>query len=62
MAKTSAKITVKLIKGLPGTTKGVQANVRGLGLRKIGQTSTLENTPSVRGMIKKIIYMLEIKE
>ena len=62
MAKTSSKITVKLIKGLPGTTKGVQANVRGLGLRKIGQTSELENTPSVRGMIKKIIYMLEVKE
>jgi large subunit ribosomal protein L30 len=62
MAKTSAKITVKLVKGLPGTTKVVQANVRGLGLRKIGQTAELENTPSVRGMIKKIIYMLEIKE
>jgi large subunit ribosomal protein L30 len=62
MAKTSSKITVKLVKGLPGTTKGVQANVRGLGLRKVGQTSELENTPSVRGMIKKIIHMLEIKE
>ena len=62
MAKTSAKIKVKLVKGPPSTTKGVQANVRGLGLRKIGQTVELENTPSVRGMIKKVIYMLEIKE
>lgn len=62
MAKTSSKITVKLVKGLPGTTKVVQANVRGLGLRKVGQSSELENTPSVRGMIKKIIHMLEIKE
>ena len=62
MAKTSAKITVKLVKGLPSTTKVVQANVRGLGLRRIGQTVELENTPSVRGMIKKVIYMLEIKE
>ncbi len=62
MAKTSSKIKVKLVKGLPGTTKGVQANVRGLGLRKVGQTSELENTPSVRGMIKKIIHMLEVQE
>lgn len=62
MAKTSAKIKVKLVKGLPGTTKIVQANIRGLGLRKIGQTSELENTPSVRGMIKKVIYMLEVQE
>ena len=62
MAKTTSKIKVKLVKGLPGTTKGVQANVRGLGLRKIGQTSELENTPSVRGMIKKIMHMLEVQE
>ncbi len=62
MAKTSAKIKVKLVKGLPGTTKGVQANVRGLGLRKVGQVSELENTPSVRGMIKKIIHMLQVVE
>lgn len=62
MAKLSEKIKVKLVKGLPGTTKTVQANVRGLGLRKVGQVSELENTPSVRGMIKKIIHMLEVKE
>ncbi len=62
MAKTSSTIKVKLVKGLPGTTKGVQANVRGLGLRKVGQVSELENTPSVRGMIKKIIHMLKIVE
>lgn len=62
MAKMTSKIKVKLVKGLPGTTKTVQANVRGLGLRKIGQTSELENTPSVRGMIKKIMHMLEVQE
>jgi large subunit ribosomal protein L30 len=62
MSKVAAKIKVKLVKGLPGTTKVVQANVRGLGLRKIGQISELENTPSVRGMIKKIIHMLQVVE
>lgn len=62
MAKASSKITVKLIKSMNGTTEKVKSNVRGLGLRKIGQTSVLENTPSVRGMIKKIIQMLEVQE
>lgn len=62
MAKAASTIKVTLIKGLPGTTKGVQATVKGLGLRKIGQTSELENTPSVRGMIKKIIHMLKVQE
>ena len=62
MAKASSKITVKLVKSMNGTTEKVRSNVRGLGLRKIGQTSELENTPSVRGMIKKIIHMLEVQE
>lgn len=62
MSKTAGTIKVKLVKGLPSTTKQVQATVRGLGLRKVGQTSELENTPSVRGMIKKIIHMLEVQE
>lgn len=62
MTKITPKIKVKLSKGLPGTNKKVQASVRGLGLRKVGQISELENTPSVRGMIKKIIHMLEIEE
>ena len=62
MAKTASKIKVKLVKGMAGTTEKVKSNVRGLGLRKIGQISELENTPSVRGMIKKIIHMLEVQE
>jgi large subunit ribosomal protein L30 len=62
MSKILNKITVKLIRSTNGTNEKVKSNVRGLGLRKIGQTSELENTPSVRGMIKKIIHMLEVKE
>ena len=62
MSKATSKITVKLVKSMNGTTEKVKANVRGLGLRKIGQSSELENTPSVRGMVKKIIHMLEVQE
>jgi large subunit ribosomal protein L30 len=62
MVKSSTKITVKLVRSMNGTTDKVKSNIRGLGLRKIGQSAELENTPSVRGMIKKIIHMLEIQE
>ena len=55
-------ITVKLKRSTNGCTQKQIANVRGLGLRKIGGTRTLENTPSVRGMIKKIIHMVDIVE
>ena len=62
MTKVHTKIRVKLVKSVNGTTENVKSNVRGLGLRKIGQMSELENSPSVRGMIKKIIHMLEVQE
>lgn len=55
-------ITIKLKRSPISCTEKQKANVRGLGLRKVGSTKTLENTPSVRGMIKKIIHMVEILE
>jgi len=58
----SKTITVKLIKSFHGTVPGMRATIKGLGLNKIGATRTLENTPCVRGMIKKVIHLLEIKE
>ncbi len=60
MAKNKT-ITVKLIKSTAGSTQDVKATVTGLGLRRPGSERTLENTPAVRGMIKKVIQMLEIK-
>ena len=58
----SNTITVKLTKSMIGKTEKQKAFVRGLGLKRIGSERVLENTPSVRGMIKKVIQFLEIKE
>jgi len=59
----SAKtISVKLKKSTITCTEKQKACVRGLGLRKTGTSNTLENTPAVRGMIKKVIHLLEINE
>lgn len=55
-------ITVKLKKSVISCTEKQKANVRGLGLRKTGTMKTLENTPAVRGMIKKVIHLLDIVE
>jgi large subunit ribosomal protein L30 len=55
-------ITVRLKKSTIGCTEKQKANVRGLGLRKTGTSRTLENTPAVRGMIKKVIHLLDFKE
>lgn len=57
-----SKITVKLVRSTIKCTIDQKQTVVGLGLRKIGSSSELENTPCVRGMIKKVIHLLEIKE
>jgi large subunit ribosomal protein L30 len=38
------------------------ATVMGLGLRKIGDERVLENTPAVRGMVKKVLHLIQVEE
>ena len=53
-------VEVKLVKGLIGTRESHRATVRGLGLRGINSVSELEDTPSVRGMINKVSYLVKV--
>ena len=38
------------------------ATLMGLGLRKIGHSRKLENTPAVRGMVKKVLHLVSVEE
>jgi large subunit ribosomal protein L30 len=60
----AAKKTLKVRQtGSPIRRKPDQrATLIGLGLNKVGRVRELEDTPSVRGMIKKISHMVEIVE
>ncbi len=58
-AKSGKKVRVTLVRGLIGTRESHRATVRGLGLRRINHTVELEDTPSVRGMINKVSYLLK---
>ena len=51
-------LTVKLVKSVAGTHQSHRDTVRGLGLRKLNSTRTLEDTPAVRGMINKVDYLV----
>ncbi len=53
------KIKVTLVKSVIGTKQDHRATVRGLGLRKLNSSAMLEDTPAVRGMIRKIAYMVK---
>jgi len=62
-AQSTAKkktITVRMKRSKIGCIPKQRATINGLGLRRIGDERTLENTPSVRGMIKSVIHLLEI--
>ena len=56
----SLKVTLK--KSVIGSTTKQRATVSGLGLRKINQTRHLQNTPAIRGMIKKVLHLVEVEE
>ena len=55
-------LRVRLVKSYNGRLKNHKACVRGLGLRRIGHTVEVEDTPSVRGMIAKVSYMVEVMQ
>ena len=53
MSKSMIKVTQ--IRSIHGRLKKHQACVAGLGLRRIGHTVEVEDTPSVRGMINNCL-------
>jgi large subunit ribosomal protein L30 len=55
------KINVTLFRSPISTLPNHKLCVKGLGLRRIGQTVEVEDTPSVRGMINKVNYMVRVE-
>jgi large subunit ribosomal protein L30 len=51
-------LTVKLVRSPIGTKTAHRATVRGLGLRRVGGSRVLEDTPAVRGMIDRVSYLV----
>lgn len=63
MARKAVKrISVTLVRSPAGALPRHRECVRGLGLKKMHQTVVLDDTPSVRGMVKKIEYMVQVAE
>jgi large subunit ribosomal protein L30 len=54
-------LKVKLVKSMYGRGKRHMACVKGLGLRRMHHTVEVEDTPSVRGMINSVSYLLKVE-
>lgn len=62
MLNASTKIKVTQTKSTNGRLDRHKACVAGLGLRRIGHTVEVPDTPAVRGMINKVSYLLRVEE
>lgn len=57
-----AQLTVTLIKSGIGKPQKHRLVLQGLGLTKLNKSVTLNNTPEIQGMIKKIAHMVKVSE
>jgi large subunit ribosomal protein L30 len=57
----SKKIKVTQVRSSFGRLEAHKACVKGLGLRRIGHTVEVEDTPSTRGMINKVNYLVRVE-
>ncbi|WP_153099224.1 50S ribosomal protein L30 [Paraburkholderia hayleyella] len=53
-------VKIQLVKSLIGTRESHRATILGLGLRRVNSISVLQDTPSVRGMINKVSYLVKV--
>ena len=58
MSKLKIRQKISVI-GRPETQRKI---LRGLGLGRPGRTVVVANTPSFRGMIKKVLHLVEVQE
>jgi len=56
------QIKVTLVRSVIGTKQSHRDTVRGLGLRRVNSSKVLADTPEVRGMIRKVDYLLAVSE
>ena len=55
------KLKVTLVRSPIDRTQKQKDTVRGLGLRRLNQSAVLEDTPAVRGMIRKVQHLVTVE-
>ncbi|MDH3189548.1 MAG: 50S ribosomal protein L30 [Acidimicrobiia bacterium] len=62
MAKKTNKVTVTLTRSVIGEKPKTRATVEALGLRKIRQSATHDDSESLRGMLNKVRHLVDVDE
>lgn len=60
--QTPRRLRITLVRSLIGFDHKQAAVIRGLGLRRIGQSVERPDTPETRGMIAKVRHLVAVSE
>lgn len=58
---TGKSIVVTLRRSVIGRPRRQRATLRGLGLTRLHKTVVLQDTPEIRGMLAKVVHLIEVK-
>jgi large subunit ribosomal protein L30 len=61
-AAAGGTVKVRLVRGLRGTQQRHRLSVRALGLNKLNDVRELKDSPSVRGLINQLHYLVRVEE
>ncbi len=56
------KIRVRQVRSAIGYDRKQRATLKGLGLRRLNHTVEVEDTPAVRGMIRKVTHLVAVED
>ena len=59
---TAKKLIVTQLKSGIGRSARQKQILKGLGLRGINKSVTIDNTPSFRGAVKKVLHLVHVEE
>lgn len=62
MANEGKTIKIRQVRSVIGTKREHREVIKGLGLRRIRDEVERPDTPAVRGMVRKVQYLLEVEE
>ena len=62
MTAKAKRVRVTQVRSQIGFDRRQRATLRGLGIRRMHQTVELDDTPQVRGMIRKVVHLVKVEE
>jgi large subunit ribosomal protein L30 len=62
MAKSDKQLRITWVKSSIGYSQVQKATIRALGLRRLGQSVVRPDNPSIRGMVQKVVHLVEMEE